>query len=169
MKEMKSQQYFWLWDKCCRDIGIEPRLVKAYFLPIDEPPYWFDPCYCQLGEAFWEDGRPEVLVVLYENKDKLFGVMTLRHVIYHELTHVILRDEANEEEVTEVALIVSPHRQGCSYWRCYLRSRAYQRGLGPVQERLSLFQWARAHKSVGKRAKTIALLNDRIIDKSLCI
>ncbi len=56
-----------LWDECCRDLGIDPRLVKPYFLPIDEAPDWFDPSNFSLGEAWWEDGyRPEVLVDMYD-------------------------------------------------------------------------------------------------------
>lgn len=159
-EEMKSQQYLWLWDECCRDIGIDPRLVKAYFLPIHEPPYWFDPSYCQLGEAWWEDGHcPEVLVVVYENKDRWLGLMTLRHIIHHELTHVILQDEASEDEVSEVALIVSRRREGWSHWRRYLRSRAFERGLGPVRESWTLFQWARRHTLIGTRAKTLTFFD----------
>ncbi|MFC1986371.1 tyrosine-type recombinase/integrase [Chloroflexota bacterium] len=48
-----------LWEKCCRDLGVDPCLVKPYFLPIDESPDWSDPTWCALGEAWWEeDYRP---------------------------------------------------------------------------------------------------------------
>ena len=40
-----------LWDECCKDLGIDPRLVKPYFLLRDEAPDWFDWSDCQLGEA----------------------------------------------------------------------------------------------------------------------
>ncbi len=136
-----------LWDKCCKDLGIDPRLVKPYFLPRDKDPDWFDPTWCQLGEAWWEDGyRPEIAVAMYDFTTGIQGLMKIRETIYHELTHVILQ-EAGEEEVTQLADIISRRRTS---WRCcrsYLRSQAFERKLGPPQESWTLFQWAKANKS----------------------
>jgi len=136
-----------LWDECCKDLGIDPRLVKAYFLPLDEPPYWFDPSNFSLGEAWREDGnRPEVLVFLYDLIIGPWGLMTIRETIYHELTHVILQEQAGEDEVTQLADIISRRRAGWKYCRSYLRSQAFERKLGPPQESWTLFQWAKSNK-----------------------
>ncbi len=135
-----------LWDECCKDLGIDPCLVKTYFLPVDEPPYWFDHSYCQLGEAWWEDGYPpEVLVFLYDFITGSSGLMDIRTIIYHELTHVILQ-EAGEEEVTQFADIITRRRAGWQYCRSYLRREAFKRKLGPPQEGWTLFQWAKRNK-----------------------
>lgn len=131
-----------LWDECCKDLGIDYRLVKPYFLPIDEAPGWFDPSNFSLGEAWWEDGyRPEVLVFLYDLITGPWGLMTIRETIYHELTHVILQEQAGEDEVTHLADTISRRRAGWQYCRSYLRREAFERKLGPAQESQTLFQW----------------------------
>ncbi len=136
-----------LWDECCKDLGIDPCLVKVYFLPIDELPYWSDPSYCSLGEAWCEDGyRPEVLIFLADLKNEFWGLMGLREIIYHELTHVILHEQAREEGVTQLADIISRRRSSWQYCRSYLRSQAFKRKLGPPQESWTLFQWAKSNK-----------------------
>lgn len=103
----------WLWNKCCKNIGIDPRLVKPYFLPIDEVPDWTDITDCQLGEAFWEVGRsPEVLVLLYdpyESNEPLLAVRQLSEILYHELIHILLYGTF-EEEVSQIAATISRHR-----------------------------------------------------------
>ena len=141
-----------LWDECCKDLGIDPCLVKTYFLPVDKPPYWFDHSDCQLGEAWWEDGYPpEVLVFLYDFITGSSGLMDIRTIIYHELTHVILQ-EAGEEEVTQFADIIIRRRAG---WRCcrsYFRSQAFERNLGPAQESWTLFHWAKRNKLEFRKA-----------------
>ena len=135
-----------LWDKCCKDLGIDPRLVKPYFLPRDEAPDWFDCSDCQLGEAWWEEVYcPEVVVFLYNFITGSSGLMDIRTIIYHELTHVILQ-EAGEEEVTQFADIITWRRAGWRYCRSYLRSQAFERKLGPAQESWTLFQWAKRNK-----------------------
>lgn len=141
-----------VWDEYCKDLGIEPCLVKTYFLPVDDSPYWYDPSYCQLGEAWWEDGyRPAVLVFLHDFITGFWGLMNIRGIIYHELTHVILR-EAGEEEVTQFADIITRRRAGWQYCRSYLRSQAFKRKLGPAQESWTLFQWAKSNKSRFEKA-----------------
>ena len=136
-----------LWEKCCKDLGIDPCLVKTYFSPIDKPPYWSDPSYCTWGEAWWEDGYlPEVLVFLVDFNNGILGLMGIRDTIYHELTHVILREQAGEEEVTQLADIISRRRASWQYCRSYLRREAFERKLGPPQESWTLFQWAKSNK-----------------------
>ena len=140
-----------LWDECCKDLGIDPCLVKVYFLPIDEPPYWSDPSYITWGEAWWEDGYPpEVLVDMFDFPTGVLGLMKIRETIYHELTHVILQEE--EEEVTQLADIINRRRAGWQYYRSYLRSQAFERKLGPPQESWTLFQWAKRNKSRSRKA-----------------
>ncbi|MBA7596500.1 hypothetical protein ES703_03474 [subsurface metagenome] len=135
-----------LWGECCKDLGIDPRLVKPYFLPRDEAPDWFDWSDCQLGEAWWEEVRcPEVAVFLYDFITGSWGLMDIRTIIYHELTHVILQ-EAGEEEVTQFADIITRRRAGWQYCRSYLGSQAFERKLGPAQESWTLFQWAKRKK-----------------------
>ncbi len=136
-----------LWDKCCKDLGIDPRLVKPYFWPRDEAPDWFDPSNFSLGEAWWEEGYcPEVLVFLYGLITGPWGLMNIRDTIYHELTHVILQEQAGEEEVTQLADIISRRRGDWQYCRSYLRGQAFERKLGPPQESWTLFQWAKSNK-----------------------
>ena len=141
-----------LWDGCCKDLGIDPRLVKPYFLPIDEAPVWFDCSDCQLGEAWWEEVCcPEVVVFLYDYMTGDYGLMDIRTIIYHELTHVILQ-EAGEEEVKQLADIITRRRASWKYCRNYLRSQAFERKLGPPQESWTLFQWAKRNKSRSRKA-----------------
>jgi len=143
-----------LWDKYCKDMGIDPRLVKPYFLPRDEAPDWFDRSDCQLGEAWWEGVPcPEVAVFLYDFITGSSGLMDIRTIIYHELTHVILQ-EAGEEEVTQLADIIIRRRAGWQYCRSHLRSQAFERKLGPAQESWTLFQWAKRNK-LGFRKATL--------------
>jgi hypothetical protein len=141
-----------LWDDCCEDLGIDPRLVKPYFLPRDEAPDWYDPSYCQLGEAWWEEVLcPEVLVFLFDFITGSSGLMNIRKIIYHELTHVILQEQAGEEAVTWLADAISRRREGWRYCRSYLRGKAFERKLGPPQESWTLFQWAKRNKIVSVR------------------
>ena len=136
-----------LWDECCKDLGIDPCFVKVYFWPIDEVPFWCDPSYITWGEAWWEDGYPpEVLVFLVDLNNGVLGMMGIRDTIYHELTHVILREQAGEEEVTQLADIITRRRAGWQYCRSYLRSEAFKRKLGSIQEGWTLFQWAKKNK-----------------------
>ncbi len=135
-----------LWENCCRNLGIDPCLVKTYFLPIDKPPYWSDPSYVTWGEAWWEDGYPpEVLVDMFDFPTGVLGLMKIRETIYHELTHVILQEE-EEEEVTQLADIITRRRASWQYCRSYLRWEAFKRKLGPAQESWTLFQWAKRNK-----------------------
>ena len=142
-----------LWEKCCRGLGIDPCLVKVYFWPIDEVPFWsaldnHDNWYQPAaGEAHWEDGySPEVIVFLDDFMNNGFwGLLAIREIIYHELTHVILM-EAEEEEVTQLADIITRRRASWQYCRSYLRREAFERKLGPPQENWTLFQWAKSNK-----------------------
>ena len=121
-----------LWDGCCKDLVIDPQLVKPYFLPRDKFPDWLDPSDYPMGVACCEEGRcPEVLVFLYGFLTGFRGLMNIREIIYHELTHVILQ-EAVEEEVTHFADIISRRRASWQYCRSYLRSQGFERKLGPV-------------------------------------
>jgi len=72
--------------------------------------------------------------------------MKIRDTIYHELTHVILQEQAGEEEVTQLGDIISRRRVGWQYCRSYLRRKAFVRKLGPAQESWTLFQWAKRNK-----------------------
>ena len=156
MPSKRDSRPLWLWDKCCRDIGIDPRLVKPYFPPIDEVPDWTDISDGQLGEAFREDGcSPEVFVFLhnvYEKGRPLLTVRQLSEIIYHELIHVLL-DDASEEEVSWLAITVSRRRPGFKYHQSYLKEKAFEQSLGPPQESWTLFQWARWHRPVGTRER----------------
>ena len=136
-----------LWGKCCKGLGIDPCLVKVYFWPIDEVPFSCDPNDCQSGEAHWEDGySPEVLVFLDDFMNNGFWrLLAIREIIYHELTHVILM-EVGEEEVTQLADIITRRRINWQYCRSYLRSEAFKRKLGPAQKGWTLFQWAKRNK-----------------------
>jgi hypothetical protein len=137
-----------LWNNCCKEIGIDSRLVKPYFLPIDKAPDWFDLTYCQLGEASWEDGPvPEVVMFLhdpYEGHRKLTA-REISEIIYHELTHILLR-QASEDEVRWFASTINRRRGGWQCCRTHLRAKAFEQGLGPVQESWTLFQWAKAQR-----------------------
>ncbi len=147
-----------LWDECCKDLGVDPYLVKVYFLPLDEPPYWSDPSYITWGEAWWEDGyRPEVLVDMYDFPTGILGLMKIRETIYHELTHVILQ-EAGEEEVTQLADIITRRRASWQYCRSYLRREAFERKFGPPQESWTLFQWAKRNKLRFRKATLLKQL-----------
>lgn len=141
-----------LWNDCCKDLGIDPRLVKPYFLPRDKDPDWFDPTWCQRGEAWWVDGyRPEVSIAMYGFENEIQGMLNIREIIYHELTHVVLQ-EAGEEEVTQLAEIINRRRTGWEYYRSYLKSHAFKRKLGPSQDSWTLFQWAKKNKSRFRKA-----------------
>ncbi len=78
--------------------------------------------------------------------------MDIRDTIYHELTHVILQEQAGEEEVTWLADTTSRRRAGWQYCRSYLRSLTFERKLGPPQESWTLFQWAKSNKSRFRKA-----------------
>ena len=88
-----------LWDECCKDLGIDPRLVKPYFLPRDKTPEWLDPTDYPMGAACCEEGCcPEVLVLIYDYITGFRGLMKIRDTTYHELTHVILQEQAGPPE-----------------------------------------------------------------------
>ena len=142
-----------LWDECCKNLGIDPRLVKTYFSPRDEFPDWLDPSDYPMGATCCEEGRcPEVLVLIYDCITGFRGLMKIRDTSYHELTHVILQEQAGEEEVTQLADIISRRREGWQYCRSYLRSQAFERKLGPAQESWTLFQWAKRNKPRSRKA-----------------
>jgi hypothetical protein len=135
-----------LWESCCRDIGIEPRLVKPYFLPFDKDPDWFSPDLCQLGEAYWDEkDRPEVVVFVLDpfKEERVLipiALIEVRHIIYHELVHTII-PEAPEGYVAWLALNVSRRRPGWQYSRSFLKATAFEQGLGPPRDNLTMFQW----------------------------
>lgn len=136
-----------MWDECCKDLGIDPRLVKRHFPPRDERPDWLDYGDYPFGAACCFPGYcPEVLVYIYDYIRGFQGVMAIRDNTYHELTHVILQEEAEEEEVDQLAKIISRRRKGWRYCRSYLRGKAFERKLGPPQESWTLFQWAKRNK-----------------------
>ncbi len=142
-----------LWDECCRDVGIDPRLVKPYFPPIDERPDWLDPYDHPFGAACCYPGYcPEVVVFIYDYIRGFRGLMAIRDDTYHELTHVILQEQAGEEEVAQLADTVSRRRAGWQYCRSYLRSQAFELKLGPAQESWTLFQWAKRNKTRFRKA-----------------
>lgn len=128
-----------MWEKICRDLGINPGLVRVYFLEKFE--WKWDPDYSWVG---WggaaarfpaDDGLPEVAMVppYSEGKNGYYlDMMELRDTCYHELIHVLLRNGIVEEEVTKMADILNRHQDGWRYWRSYLRGRAMALGLAPV-------------------------------------
>jgi hypothetical protein len=141
-----------MWDGCCKDLGIDPRLIKRYFAPRDERPDWLDYSDYPMGAACCYEGYcPEVLVYIYDFITGFRGVMAIRETAYHELIHVLLQEKAEEEEVEQLTKIISRRREGWRYCRSYLRGKAFECKLGPPQESLTLFQWAKRNKIVSGR------------------
>ena len=97
-----------MWEKICRDLGINPGLVRVYFLENWERKW--DPDYswvgwgCAAARSPADDGLPEVAMVppYSEGKNGYYlDMMELRDTCYHELIHVLLQDDIVEEEYIE--------------------------------------------------------------------
>jgi len=155
-----------MWEAICRDLGINPRLVRAHFLEMIEVKFDFDCDYGYFdgwGAARWpDDGElPEVVVVFpySERKSGLYlDIVELKDTCYHELIHLLLREEISEKEVAELADILYRQRNEWHYlrtfWRSYLRGRAIALGLGPPDTAgMTLWQYARVKRKRHRRER----------------
>jgi len=138
-----------MWEKICGDLGINPGLVHVYFVYAHEArnDFWL---LSGWGGVTWnpDDGAaPEVLAVFPFIAGKngwQLDTLELRDTCYHELIHLLLRDEIEEEDVEKIGDIINRRQDGWRYWRSYLRGRAIALGLGPPEPApLSLWQYAR--------------------------
>jgi len=55
----------------------------------------------------------------------------LRNTSYHELIHLLLRDDIEEEDVEKMGDIINRRQKGWRFWCSYLSERAIALGLGP--------------------------------------
>lgn len=146
-----------LWEQCCNTLGVDHRRIKIILFPGHELPDWHDTSgWLVIGEVNWEDVTvPQILIFLIENWPKRNDALKLREVFIHELVHVILK-EANEKEVEDIALTILRRRNNWSQLTRYLKSRAFNSGLGPPQDGWTLFHWAKYQKM---RSRTLDGVN----------
>ena len=151
-----------MWEALCRDLGINPRLVHAHFLENFEARWDWDYSWVGWGGVRWpDDGElPEVVVVFpySEGKNDLYlDIVELKDTCYHELIHLLLREEIAEKEVAKMADILNLRQNGQHYWRTYLRGRAIALGLGPPDTAgMTLWQYARVERKRHRREMQLA-------------
>lgn len=144
-----------MWEKICRDLGINARLVDVHFLFGKEARNeygvsgWGSVFYGGQGEL------PEVVVVFpYTERKNGFRLdwVELRNTCYHELIHLLLRDEIEEEDVEKMGDIINRRQKGWRFWVSYLRGRAIALGLGPPDTAgMTLWQYARVERKRHRR------------------
>jgi len=136
----------WLWQKCCRDLGIDHRLVKVHFLPVDDRPDWLDPTDHPWGAANIDDGCfPEVTILLehyFRRDNPVLSILEIIDTIYHELIHIILHG-GPEEEVKWLAETICRRRVGYKNILSDLKEKAFEQGLGPDRGYWTMFRWAK--------------------------
>lgn len=126
-----------MWEAICRDLGINARLVDVHFLFRKEARYEYG--VSGLGAVFYGDSGklPEVVVAFpYKVGNNGFDLdwVELKNTCYHELIHLLLRDEVQEEDVEKMSDIINRRQKGWRLWCAYLREKAIALGLGPPDE-----------------------------------
>lgn len=148
-----------MWEKICRDLGINARLVDVHFLFGKEArnEYWVS----GWGSVFYggQGELPEVVVVFpYTERKNGFrlDLVELRNTCYHELIHLLLRDEIEEEDVEKMGDIINRRQKGWHFWCSYLRGRAIALGLGPPDPAgMNLWQYARLQRKRHRRGRSV--------------
>lgn len=150
-----------MWEKICSDLGINPGLVHVIFADGKEARNEYG-LALGWGGIHYTDGSgelPEVLVVFpysVGSNGLYLDIEELRDTCYHELIHLLLRDEIEEEDVEKMADIINRRQKGWHFWCSYLRGRAIALGLGPPDPAgMNLWQYARVERKRHRRKMSV--------------
>lgn len=114
-------------------VGVDVKLVSVHFLFGHEAKNDFGMTGWG-GVGYGGRGKPDVVVV-YPYKEGKNGFYLdwaeLRNTCYHELIHLLLRNDIEEEDVEKMGDIINRRQKGWCFWCSYLSERAIALGLGP--------------------------------------
>ena len=127
---------FSIWKAICGEVGVNAEFIHVIFADANEArhAYGLASGWGGIRYASCHRGLPEVLIVFpySEGENGLyFDMEEFKNTCYHELIHLLLPDEIEEEDVAKMADILTCRQKGWHFWCSYLSERAIARGLGP--------------------------------------